>query len=86
MERTRRDRIGKSQIRRTLNQEPVTKMVYRKEPRYFGHLIKMQSNRTPRQVWEKWLRGTGEEEGQGENVKNIFESNEKNRGNLAGGD
>jgi hypothetical protein len=38
---TRRDRIGNNQIRRTINQEPVTKKVYRREPRYFGNLIGM---------------------------------------------
>jgi hypothetical protein len=64
-EKASRDTIGNSQIRRTLNQEPVTKVDYRREPRYFGHLIGMYSNQTPRQVWEKWLRGHGEEEGQG---------------------
>jgi len=41
MEKTRRGRIGNSQIRRTLNQEPVTRKFYRREPRYSGNLIRM---------------------------------------------
>jgi len=41
MEKTRRGRIGNSQIRRILNQKPVTKKFYRREPRYFGHLIRI---------------------------------------------
>jgi len=41
MEKTRRSRIGNRHIRRTLNQEPVTKKFYRREPRYFGHLIRV---------------------------------------------
>jgi hypothetical protein len=34
--KTRRDSIGNSQIRRTLNQGPVTKMVYKRELRYIS--------------------------------------------------
>lgn len=53
--KTRRVRIGNSQIRGKLNQEPVTKMVDRKKLRWFGHLIGMDSNRKSRQVWETEL-------------------------------
>jgi hypothetical protein len=51
--KTRRDRIGNSQIRGKLNERPITKMVDRKKVRWFGHLIGMDSNRNPRQVWER---------------------------------
>jgi hypothetical protein len=50
MGKTRRDRIRNSQIRGILNQEPVTKMVDRRELRWFRHLIRINSNRKPRQV------------------------------------
>jgi hypothetical protein len=63
--KTRRDRIGNSQIRGKLNQEPVTKMVDRKKLRWFGHLLGMDSNRKPRQVWETELSKGGEKEDQG---------------------
>jgi hypothetical protein len=65
MGKTRRDRIGYSQIRGILNQEPVAKMVDRKKLRWFGHLIRMDSNRKPRQVWETELSKHGEKEDQG---------------------
>jgi hypothetical protein len=46
----RRDRIINNQIRGMLNEEPVTKMVERRELRLFGQLIRMDSNRKPKQV------------------------------------
>jgi len=53
-EKTRRD-----SIRWILNQEPFTKMVDKGELRLFWHLIRMDSNSKPRQVWERTegLRG-----------------------------
>jgi hypothetical protein len=63
--KTRRYRIRNSQSRRKLNQEPVTKMVDRKTLRWFGHLIGMDSNRKPKQVWETELSKQGEKEDQG---------------------
>jgi len=51
--KTRRERIKNSQIRKILIQDLVTKMVDKKELRWFGHLIGMDNNRRPRQIWEK---------------------------------
>jgi hypothetical protein len=68
---TRRDRIRNSHIRGILNQEPVTKMVGRRELRLFGHLISMDSNRKPGQIWGKQLKVCWEEEGQGQKRKSI---------------
>jgi len=48
--KTRRDRIINTQIRGMLNEEPVTQVVERGELRWFGHLIRMNSNRNPKQV------------------------------------
>jgi hypothetical protein len=48
--KTRSDRIRNSKIRVILNQEQVTKMVDGRELRWFGHLMRMDSNRKPRQV------------------------------------
>ena len=65
---TRRDRIRNSQIIKIQSEDLVTKMFDKRELRWFGHLISLimvDSNRRPRQVWEKELRGPGEEEGQG---------------------
>jgi len=50
-------KIKNSQIREILNQQPVSKIVDRRELRYFGHLIRMDSNRKPRQVWETIVQG-----------------------------
>jgi len=56
--KTRRDRIINTQIRGT----PVTKVVERRELRWFGHLIRMDSlSRYEKQR----VGGCGEEEGQG---------------------
>ena len=41
------DRIRNSQIRVIINQEPVTKMVDGRELRWFGHIMRMESNRVP---------------------------------------
>jgi hypothetical protein len=49
---TRRDRIINTQIRGMVNEEPVTKTVERRELRWSGHLIRMDSNRKPKKVWE----------------------------------
>ena len=57
MRKARRDRIINRQIRRILNQEPVTKMVDTRELRWLGHLIGMCSNRRLRQVWERRVEG-----------------------------
>jgi len=40
-------------------------MVDRKKLRWFGHLIGMDSNRKPRQVWETESSKQGEKEDQG---------------------
>jgi hypothetical protein len=47
-----------SRNRGLLNQESVTKMVDRTEVRRFGCLIKVESNRKPRQVWKTRVQGT----------------------------
>lgn len=57
MGKARRDRIRNSQIRGIQNQEPVTTMVYRRELRWLGHLIGMDSSRKLRQVWERRVEG-----------------------------
>jgi len=61
MGKTSRERIRNSQIRGIQNQEPVTKMVDKRELRWFGHLIRMDSSKKPWQVWgtrvETWVRG-----------------------------
>jgi hypothetical protein len=56
------DKIRSSQIRGIFNQELVTKMVDNKKLRWFGHLIRMDSNMKLRQVRETrveltWGRG-----------------------------
>jgi len=48
--KARRDIIINTQISGMLNEEPVTKMVERRELRWFGHLIRMDSNRKHKQV------------------------------------
>jgi len=48
--KTKRDRIIDTQIRGMLNGEPVTKMVKRRELRWFGHLIRLDSYRKTKQV------------------------------------
>jgi len=55
--KARRDRIRNSQIRGLLNQEPVTTVVDRREMRWLGHLIGMDSSRKLRQVWERRVEG-----------------------------
>jgi hypothetical protein len=46
-------------------------MVDGRELRWFGHLMRMDSNRKPRQVWVQELRGCKGEKGQGQNGKSI---------------
>jgi hypothetical protein len=71
---TRKDRIRNSQIWGMLNEVPVIEMDDREEMRWFGHLIRMDNNRKPRDLWERrgeGRRGRGrvrvewEEEGRG---------------------
>jgi hypothetical protein len=69
--KTRSDRIRNSQIRVILNQEPVTKMVDGRELRWFGHLMRIDSNRKPRQVWIQELRKCKAKDRQGQNGKSI---------------
>lgn len=57
-------RIRNSRIREILNEQPVTKMVDRRELDGTGHLI-MDGNRQPWKVWGKKLRGHEEKENQG---------------------
>jgi hypothetical protein len=61
--KTSRATVRNSQIRRTLNQEPVSKMFDRRELRWIGHLITIDSNRKPTKVWktrvERICRGGG---------------------------
>ena len=56
--KTSRERIRNIQIRGILNQEPVTKMVDKREQKWFGHLIRMDSIKKPRQVWDARVEGT----------------------------
>jgi hypothetical protein len=58
MGKRRRDINGNSHIRGIPNQELVTKMVDKMELRWFGCLIRMYSNRKPKQVWETRVEGT----------------------------
>jgi hypothetical protein len=50
---TRRDRIRSRQIWGILDEVPVTEMVDRRELSWFGHLIRMDNNRKPRDLWER---------------------------------
>jgi hypothetical protein len=66
LEKTRRDTIRNSQIQEALNQEPVTKMVYRWELRWFGHLIKMHNSGKRKEVWNR-----GDEETRGRGMPRV---------------
>jgi len=55
--KARRDRIINTQVRGMLNEEPVTKMVERMELRWFGHLIRMDSNKKPWQLRDARVEG-----------------------------
>jgi len=50
---TRRAGRRNSQICGIINQVPVTEMVYRRELRWFGHLIVLDNNRKPRHLLER---------------------------------
>ena len=70
--KTRSDRIRNSQITVILNQESVTKIVDGRELRWFGHLMRIESNRKPRQIWVQKLRGCKAKKVQGQNGKSIY--------------
>ena len=60
-------------------------MVNKKKLRWFGHLIGMDSNRKPSQVWETELSKRGEKEDHRMGWT-YAKADEKNREDLAGGD
>jgi hypothetical protein len=85
--KTRRAMVRKSQIRGTLNQEPVSKMVDRRELRWFGHLIWIDNNRRPRKVWEtrvEKMRGRGRPRTEWE--EHMRKLTRRKSDDLAGGD
>jgi len=63
--KTRRDRIINTQIRGILSEEPVTKTAKRRELRWLGHLIRMDSCRSLSRYEKQRVGGRGVEEGQG---------------------
>ena len=62
--KTRRDRIINTQIRGILSEEPVIKTAKRRELRWFGHLIRIDSCRSLSKYEKQRIGGRGEEEGQ----------------------
>jgi hypothetical protein len=57
MDKTSRERIRNNHIRGILNQETVTKMVDKRELRWFRDLIRMDSSKKPWQVWDTRVEG-----------------------------
>lgn len=84
MGKTRRDGIRYSQIRGIFDQEPVAKMVDSKKLRWFGLLIRMDSNRKPRQVWETKLNKQGPRKNKDRMGTTYAEADEEKREDLAG--
>jgi hypothetical protein len=85
--KTRRATVRKSQIRGILNQEPVSKMVHKRELRWFGHLIRIDNNRKPRKVWEtrvERMRGRGRQRIKWE--EHMRKLKRRKSHDLAGGD
>jgi hypothetical protein len=54
---TGRDRIRNSQIQGILSEVPVIEMDNRRELRWFGHLIRMDNNRKPRDLQDRRVEG-----------------------------
>jgi hypothetical protein len=85
--KTRRATVRNSQIRGTLNQEPVSSMVDRRELRWFGHLVRRDSNRKARKVWEtrvETMHGRGRSRIEGED--HMWKLTRRKREDLAGSD
>jgi hypothetical protein len=50
--RTRRDKWRNNRIRETLNQEPILNYIERRSIQWYGHAIRMQDYRKPKQAME----------------------------------
>ena len=50
--KTRRDKWGKNRIREILNQEPSLKYIERRSIKWYGHVLRMQDYRKPKQAME----------------------------------
>jgi hypothetical protein len=69
-----------------LNQDLVTKMVDKRELRWFGHVIRMGSNRRPRRVWEKSWNGKGKKKAKDRMGTARAEDDERKSEELTRGD
>jgi hypothetical protein len=50
--KTRRDKWRNDRIREILNQEPILKYIERRSIQWYGHVVRMQDYRKPKQVME----------------------------------
>jgi hypothetical protein len=50
--RTRRDKWRNNRIRETLNQEPILNYIDRRSIEWYGHVVRMQDYRKPKQAME----------------------------------
>ena len=65
MGKTRRDKWRNNRIRETLDQEPVLNYVERRSIQWYGHVVRMQDYRKPKQAMEARRREEEVEEDQG---------------------
>ena len=50
--KTRRDKWRNNRIRETLNQEPILNYIERRSIQWYGHVVRMQDYRKPKQAME----------------------------------
>ncbi|PSN46627.1 hypothetical protein C0J52_16829 [Blattella germanica] len=58
MGKTRRDRIRNDRIRESLKQESVEQKLEKRQLKWFGHVVRMDERRKPKQIMEARVEGT----------------------------
>ncbi|PSN37327.1 hypothetical protein C0J52_20873 [Blattella germanica] len=58
MGKTRRDRIRNDRIRESLKQESVKQKLEKRQLKWFGHVVRMDERRKPKQIIEARVEGT----------------------------
>ena len=57
MGKTRRDRIRHERIRDGLKQKSVDEILQKRQLKWFGHVVRMDERRTPRQIMDARMEG-----------------------------
>ncbi|KAK4874304.1 hypothetical protein RN001_013664 [Aquatica leii] len=79
---TRLDRIRNDRVREELDEEPIINVIKRQQLKWFGHLVRMDEGRSPKEVWQARSEHKRKRGRPKKSWDNVITDNLKEKGSL----